>query len=144
MRKVIAHVKDSSSEFDETYVEGERGSFPVGHPDPEEWIKGCVTRWNATLRPGERERVFVSATITEIIDAQAKIEHRWGKTNLVTIDNGRQRLHDTARCSVCGITGKRFGLGDVTRDPRYKAAGYETCNGAIKLLAKRAPMKERE
>lgn len=136
LRKVIAHVKDANSDFNETFVEGERGSFPVGHADPEQWVRECMDRFNASLRQNETPRTILSMVVEAIEEKSVRIEHRWEKTNLVTIEN-RGQYYDTARCSECGITGKRFGVRDVKRDPKYGAKGYETCNGAKTLLKRR-------
>ena len=51
-----------------------------------------------------------------------------GKTNLVTV-MGVYGSYDVMKCVRCGITGKRYGLVDIKRDPKYKAKKYETCQG---------------
>lgn len=137
MRKVVVTWKNRNGKCDEPFIEGERGSFPIGHPDPEQWCRTCVARFNDTLRPGESARDIVAVIVTDGVREQdVAVAHVWRKTNLVTIIAG-SRMYDTARCEVCGITGKRFGLSDITRDPAFKAAGYTTCNGAAALLARR-------
>lgn len=121
-------------------VEGERGSFDRKE-DAIAWARAVVANFNATLRPGESARTIVSVFEGSTL-AEPKTEHTWMKTNLTTLErNGR--VFDTARCSVCGITSKRFGLGSHTRDADFKAHGFATCAGAQRLLAKRAERAQR-
>lgn len=95
-----------------------------------------VAYFNDTLRPHESSRTFLFATFG---DGSALQSHDWQKSNLVTIMGKRGSSHDTAKCSRCGITGKRFGLGnDVVRDSKFKAKGYASCDTAQVLLARRA------
>lgn len=86
------------------------------------WAKETLRRFNATLRPGEKERELLDVVI---IDAQEQ-EHNWHKTNLVTIMD-RNGSYDAYRCQRCGITAKRFGLGEIIRDQKYKAEKYRRC-----------------
>jgi hypothetical protein len=131
-RAIATFTEDDGQSFTEHYLEGERGSFTTKTDDAETWYRGLLDYWNSTLRPGDKRRTFVSC-VFESADVVAKVAHDWQKTNLTTI--ARQgRYYDTARCSQCGITGKRFGVSDVTRDPAFKANGYATCNGASVLL----------
>jgi hypothetical protein len=92
--------------------------------DPEKYARGIIDKFNNTLRPYEKPREFVDLKVVD----DRKL-HDWGKTNLITVVKGG-RSYDTMKCEVCGITGKRFGLGTmgVKRDTRYKAEKYEYCN----------------
>ena len=90
-------------------------------PDVRAWANATIEQFNAHLRHGETPREVVDV----IIDGESRT-HNWEKTNLVTIVRG-SRLYDTCRCTKCGITGKRFGLGSPIRDLKYKAAKYATC-----------------
>jgi hypothetical protein len=128
MRELTIRIRNERGEWDETYREGERASFPVGEPDLSVWAYTLVTRYNAGCRPGEARRYVVGIEVREIPDVMVKREHRWTKTNLVTIMHG-SRSYDTARCEVCGVTAKRFGVGEHVRDSKYGAKRYETCPG---------------
>lgn len=80
-------------------------------------------------------RELVSVEVIED-NTVVKHEHKWEKENLVTIVKG-EYIYDIMKCSVCGITGKRYGLSsDVQRDSKYRAKIYDTCDGAIKKLNK--------
>jgi len=93
----------------------------------EAWCKAAIDNFNSTLREHERPRVFLSV---EMI-GKSDIKHAWGKTNLITV-MGKEVIYDTYQCSVCGITGKRYGLSErITRDGRYKAQKYEFCVSSI-------------
>lgn len=70
MRKVIVRWRDANGECDEPFVEGERGSFPVGHSDPEAWCRAVVENFNATLRPHESRRDIIGI-VTEGVAAAA-------------------------------------------------------------------------
>ncbi|OOM73966.1 hypothetical protein CLPUN_42040 [Clostridium puniceum] len=86
-----------------------------------------VNSFNSTLKQGESARELVDA---EIIDSDSipKLKHKWEKTNLVTLRN-RNGSYDAMKCSCCGITGKRYGIGGrVLKDSKYKAKKYDYCN----------------
>jgi len=90
----------------------------------ESWLdcspKEMVQEFNTTLHPGERARKLIDY---EILEGENK-PHSWKKTNLVTqIKNGLQ--FDSYRCDICGVTGKRYGLGGyITLDTKYKKQIY--------------------
>jgi len=87
---------------------------------PEETIE----YFNATLRPGERRRKLIGASV---IQDEKHRPHEWVKTNLVTILD-RDKTYDTYKCENCGITGKRYGLGSrVVIDKRFKGEKYKFC-----------------
>lgn len=89
-----------------------------------------IDYFNRTLRPKEKRREFVSASL-----AGESNVHDWQKTNLVTCYKGG-RSFDTMRCGVCGITGRRYGLGPtVERDDKYKAEKYHECPGPSKRVS---------
>ena len=83
-RKAILRVKDAESEWDETYVEGEEGSFLPDHDVPA-WAQRLIDWFNRGLRPLERPRELVSVRIEQIAAADTKEAHQWKKTNLVTL-----------------------------------------------------------
>lgn len=88
---------------------------------------------------GEESRELMDVII---IDESAKPkELDWHKTNLVTVI-GRSGIYDEMKCSVCGITGKRHGLGDVTRDNKYKAKVYGDCPGTFRKIEKQKDIKQ--
>ncbi len=93
--------------------------------DPQTWAKKLIGRFNATLRSGENPREVVNVKV--LGDSITK-DHVWRKVNAVTIIRG-SRNYDKVRCECCGITGKRFGVGGITRDSMYKAKKYIKCHG---------------
>lgn len=119
MPKIIMKVKNVGSDtgWEEEY------DCPS---EPYEWAKGLVDNFNATLRHGESMRELVGV---EVLSENSKPvrDHKWGKTNLITIVRG-SKVYDTMECVHCGITGKRYGVGSVLRDSKYKAKKYEKCN----------------
>lgn len=100
------------------------------------WARKMIEQFNFTLRPNERERELV-----EVKESQQKkgmmSSHAWQKTSLTTqIVHGQ--MFDAMRCSVCGITGKRYGLSTVMmRDAQYRSNGFASCGRSIELLKKR-------
>lgn len=91
--------------------------------DPQAYAEGIIAYFNATLKPDELPRRLVSVTLLG-----AGNSHNWEKSNLTTQFRGH-RLYDTARCTLCGVTGKRYGLsGTVKRDSRFRAKKWETCD----------------
>ena len=110
------------------------------------WAKETIAMFNRTLRPHEIERTVVRVEeLKEVTESMAEASsHDWEKTNLVTIINEYFGSHDTVKCRICGITGKRFGLGlNVARDREFKAPGYGRCDNAVKLLERRAARREK-
>jgi hypothetical protein len=102
--------------------------------DPEAWGRALIEWFNKGQRPGQLSREFVSAR--EI--AEAPQEHVWEKANLVTETDRLGRMFDRARCTRCGVTGRRYGLsGAVTRDREFVAASYARCDLAMKLIEKK-------
>lgn len=95
--------------------------------DPQKWAKELIDRFNATLQPMEKPRELVGVEVLD--EAIGSGKHVWRKENLMTIVRG-SRSYDKMRCEKCGITGKRFGLGQgVIRDRKYQAKKYEKCRG---------------
>lgn len=96
--------------------------------DTEKYLKEMIQRFNSTLHPNESAREILEMWEEPLeIDILPKIQHMWEKTNLVTQSRGGQ-LYDTYKCAKCGITGKRFGIGNIVkRDSKYKADRYNYC-----------------
>jgi hypothetical protein len=92
--------------------------------DPQAWAEETLSRFNATLRKGERPRVLLRV---EVKPNNKLLRHEWHKTNLVTIIKGRD-VYDTYQCERCGMTAKRFGVGDIT--PDSKRDWRKSCKGA--------------
>lgn len=133
--KMRVHNNKDGKEWDEEYNKPDA----IDQASAEAVAQKLIDYFNSTLRPYESPRTLVSVTLG---DGNASLPHEWHKTNLTTImERGRQ--FDTAACSTCGITGKRYGLGDVTRDPEYKAKGYSSCDTAQVLLARRDSRREK-
>ena len=119
---------DDSREWEEEYEENT--------DDPLEWGRKLIDRFNKSLKLGESKREVVDVTISY---ERSRLVHIWEKTNLVTISNN-QGSYDTARCSLCGVTGKRFGLGQNIRlDPKYKKMDPKYCNKKEKRKRTRFP-----
>lgn len=100
--------------------------------DPTKWGQELVNKFNATIptRGGEL-RQFLGAEILSnsppIKSApNLKPAHHWQKTNIVGIQRGA-KIWDTYTCLTCGITGKMYGIGKITRDAKFKAKKYEFC-----------------
>lgn len=116
MPRFILVVSNPRGQWEESYDK------PVD--DPAKWAQDTISWFNRTRRPGELPRTFVGVRI--VGDSE---EHVWEKTNLVTIVY-RDRLYDTARCTCCGVTGRRYGLSpEVVRDRVFKAKKYAKCKG---------------
>lgn len=94
--------------------------------DPQEFGENLILYFNSTLRPGERPREFLGYEILE--EEAGPKKHDWVKVNMYTIMEGKNS-HDKMKCGQCGITGKRYGLGQggVTRDYKYRAKRYDVC-----------------
>lgn len=97
--------------------------------DPQTFATELLSKFNTTLRTGEKARELVGVRVLE--DEPTVLDHVWSKENLFTVEN-RGRYYDVMRCKRCGITGKRFGLsGSVRRDSKYRAKKYEKCRAAL-------------
>lgn len=97
--------------------------------DATEIISALIANFNATLKPGEMPRRLVRiVSIEATAPKPIVLEHRWHKQNLVTISR-RGRLFDEMKCERCGATGKRYGLGHVTLDPKFDKPKFRHCPG---------------
>lgn len=107
--------------------------FDIGdNEDANVYMNRIIDRFNNTLRKGESQRTLIG--IEEIENGICVQQHQWEKTNLVTI-HGRNGMYDTCKCSICGITGRRYGISSfVERDRKYKAKCYDTCTSTLKHL----------
>lgn len=90
--------------------------------------KDCAIRivkyFNDTLRPGEKSRKLLKVRIHP--EQDIKINHNWEKQNSFTIIDKPYGSHDNFKCSRCGATGKRYGLGpSIIID--YKCRGKKNC-----------------
>lgn len=103
--------------------------------EAEACAQGIIDFWNSTLRPGDNKRELVKVVCDETTAGDQR--HDWTKTNLVTIIKSG-RSWDECKCVMCGVTGKRYGLGpDVQLDRKFKAKVYQYCNTAQEHLEKR-------
>ncbi len=98
-RKLTIKVRDAQNVadvWDESYLEGAKvNSFPAGHENPEQWGRELIDSWNRTLRPGDRERVFVSCEIVET-DVELVIEPDADEDEEVAISRDYEDLDDDA------------------------------------------------
>lgn len=114
---------------DEKRSDGWEETHDFDSGDATEVIRTIIERFNATLRPHERARRLVRIVSIEGKPRAARLEHQWEKQNLVTISE-RGRMFDRMKCRRCGAMGKRFGLGDVTLDPKFlKQPKFHFCPG---------------
>jgi len=103
------------------------------------WAARTNEYFNSTLHDGEKPRTLLEVTISE---APSDV-HMWTKTNLATIQD-RGQMYDTAKCSVCGITARRYRLEPVfTRDKKFSAKSFDSCAQSVVLLARRRNKKEK-
>jgi len=99
-----------------------------------EYAQEMVKRFNNSLRKHEQPRVLVDVVVDES-SVDSKAAHNWSKTNLMT-QVGQYGSYDAYKCEDCGITGKRYGVRDVTRDSKYRAKVYARCDTAQAQLKK--------
>ncbi len=105
---------------DESWME--ECSCPDG-VSPEVYARDVIKNFNSTLHPHEMRRELVRVRGGGI----DFFEHDWEKRNLFTVC-GKEGMYDVYGCTVCGITGKRFGLGGrIVRDKKYKSDKYKFC-----------------
>jgi len=90
----------------------------------QQWAVDTIRRFNADLRPGELRREIIR--VWTFGDSQ---EHTWDKLSLVTEPGGFDRM----QCRKCGITGKRYGLGQsgVQLDKEFQKKRYIKCIGHL-------------
>lgn len=123
MKKIKATITDGNSTWSEEYnIEDSI--------DAEKYMINMLDNFNSSLRHGEKKRILVSVEhIGEGIQ-----EHKWEKTNGATL-RGNKGYYDKYKCKICGITGKRYGIGgSIQRDSIYKAKCYENCTSTLKHL----------
>jgi hypothetical protein len=76
----------------------------VDEMTPLQHCKFLMSRFNNTLRPGEKAREVLRVRCTPIPNVLKG--HNWKKKSLVTEKGG----YDNYQCQDCGVTGKRWGL----------------------------------
>ena len=120
--KFRVHIKSGKNKWWE--------EFDVDTDDPQKWAQETIDNFNHTLRPGEAKR-SISKQV-RILDIDSIRDHLWRKDSLVTESGGYDRMS----CSRCGITGKRYGLGQhgITRDKKYVGKKFKRCDDAMKAL----------
>jgi len=125
--KFTIKVSDGTNEWTEDYDK-------VEVVDAQKWAEDTVAWFNSTLRPGEKPRKLIGVTVQGESDPVK--EHDWGKQNLVTVANGGA-IYDVYKCKNCGVSGRRYGLGErVLRDTKFSAKIYENCDKAKSHLEK--------
>lgn len=112
--------KGSSEIMEEEYTKD------IKETEVNQWCINVMDNFNATLRQGEKARTYIKSEVAAVNTAK---EHKWGKTNLITIIKGGQS-YDTYQCFNCNVTSKRFGLSECfKRDGRYNADKWRYCKG---------------
>ena len=109
--------------------------------DPDEFVQKLMDFFNSTLHPGQSRRETLIWESSEGEAIAGKVSHQWTKTSLVTEVGG----FDKMRCETCGITGKRYGLGqfDPVRDKKFKHVRFEDCRLSQEYLKKAAERAQR-
>lgn len=126
MKKIEATICDENATWKETYDVAEK-------INAEDYMNAMIENFNSSIRENERKRKLVGL---KVIHDTLPQEHQWEKTNIATI-HGRGSMYDTYKCKICGITGRRYGIGNVIkRDRKYIAKCYDSCESAIKHLKK--------
>jgi hypothetical protein len=99
--------------------------------DVEEFCKHAVEEiWNGNLRPHEKKREFIKC---EIIENSNDKFHKWFKLTSGMSVEFRGQIVDLVKCSVCGITGKRYGLDDKVKiDSKYRKKAFQNCDTSQK------------
>ena len=116
---LIIGYKDIDGKWKEEYSKDFKDASEV-----DEYGKALVKNFNRALREGERERIYIGF---EILDLNSN-EHCWKKTNIHTVITSLGN-YDIMVCKKCGVTGKRFGLNNLTKiDSKYRAKKYRNCN----------------
>lgn len=120
--RILVNYKDADEDEDPWWETLEKDTN-----NPQEYAENVVEKFNATLRPRERPRKLLDV---EVLDPDAIKDHAWVKTNLIT-RTGPGGSYDQVKCSRCEVTGKRYGLGGVTLDPKYRRSKvYHRCDTA--------------
>ena len=106
-------------------------NYKNAKPGEEDWLEDSwldcspeeiIENYNHTLQPGERKRELITAIPLE----DKEKPHSWRKANLMT-ESKAGAYYDRYNCEVCGVTGKRYGLGSLLiLDAKYKKRVY--CN----------------
>jgi hypothetical protein len=118
----VAHRDDSTEKH---WVEDYNRSEIRNEDQAREYGRRLIENFNDTLRPGERPRQLLDVTFE---DNEAIANHDWYKRNAVTLIDPRRGSYDAMQCTICGVTGKRYGLVTIKIDGRFRAKRYKTCN----------------
>lgn len=121
--KITFICANANGEWQEDWED--QGNFGSG--TPEELVDRVIAFFNRTLRPGELPRRAVRIVSSEGEPAKHIIPHAWEKQNLVTISD-KHGIYDKMKCRVCGIVGKRFGVGPhIQPDLKYCHPAHKSC-----------------
>lgn len=134
--RIQIHCINKGESHDTAWIEDLSHESIVDLATAKAYALKVIHNFNATLQPKEKPRAVIRVTLNA---GNAVEQHDWEKTNLITINPGRNKpMYDTARCSKCLITGKRYGIAyGVRRDKKYEAMSYTDCATARQLMRRK-------
>ncbi len=96
----------------------------TGNEDPQAYCERIIAEFNEreSSRPGYEPRELLR---WKAADNGVDLKHAWEKTSLVTEAGG----YDKMRCTGCGATGKRHGVGQDSVIPDSSGKNRNICKG---------------
>lgn len=118
-------------------IDGQHGdwweTYDKPGTDAKKMALEIIDFYNSTLRPGETAREIIEVVALDQLEDSST--HQWEKWGIVTVVSKATAAHDTYKCKVCGITGKRFGLSSTIKiDSKFRAKLFLDCRRAKQKL----------